>query len=200
MATIDAPDHVIGGPGSGRVRAGRRSTPIATLRRRWPAIRRRVLGALVVAAVVLAGLYAWDDSRQPAAGSNWVLLGSRRVIGHPVSARIIATPADLQTAWDQFEIAGDAAQVDLGRSLVVWFTDDGSQGCPSRLDGISIDAAAHVVAGHFSRGFSLGCDDRLVPDSFLVLIDRSLLPTPPVRIQLIAQPPAGPSPIDATLP
>jgi hypothetical protein len=175
-------------------------TPPWTARPTTTGRRRRITLALLLGVVVLAALYAWDDSRQPVSGSNWVLLGSIRVIGSPRSVQVIRDQADLAKVWDEFRIAGDSTRVDLARSTVIWFADFGAQGCPSRLDGIAIDPARRLVTAHFSRGFTLGCDNRSVPDSFLVQIDRSLLPPAPYTIVLQDPLDPGATPPSAIVP
>jgi hypothetical protein len=160
----------------------------------------RVARALLLAVVVLGLLYAWDQSRQPAAGTNWSLLGYRRIIGTPPSVRVISTPADLASAWGDFLIPSDPSSVDLDKTLVVWFSNFGTQGCPSRLDGVSIDRAQRIVAATFSRGFTFGCDAQQVPDSFLVQIDRSLLPSAPFTITMVDPQAAGAIAAQATVP
>jgi hypothetical protein len=172
-APADAPDAA---PNAG-------ATPRLAARSARPD-RRRITLALLLGIVALATLYAWDDSRQPASGSNWVLLGSIRVIGSPRSVRVIRDQADLARAFDEFRIVADPTRVDLARSIVIWFADYGAQGCPARLDAVAIDVPRRLVTGQFSRGFTLGCDTRAVPDSFLVLIDRSLLPPAPYSFVL----------------
>jgi hypothetical protein len=162
--------------------------------------RVRVARALLLAVVVLGLLYAWDQSRQPTAGTNWALLGYRRIIGTPRSVRVISTPADLASAWGDFLIPGDSSSVDLNRTLVVWFSNFGTQGCPSRLDNVVIDLAQRVVAATFSRGFTFGCDTQLVPDSFLVRIDRSLLPPMPYTITMVDPQAAGAVAAQTTVP
>lgn len=146
--------------------------------------RLRIVRALVLGIVVLVGLFSWDSSRQPTSGANWELLAARRVTGRPWSVHVITAHADLAAAWDEFRLQGDPSRIDLGATAVVWFANFGTQGCPSRLDGLQIDVAGRLVTGHFSRGLVAGCDDREVADSFLVLIQRSRLPPSPFRIEM----------------
>lgn len=86
---------------------------------------------------------------------------------------------------------GDPSPVDFGRSTVFWLTSIGTIGCPSRLDDIRIDPVEALIDVRFSRGFTLGCDDGVVPDSFLVSVDRDRLPTIPYRLRLSGATPPG---------
>ena len=49
---------------------------------------------------------------------------------------------------------------------------------------VVIDTAARLVTGVFTRALTTGCDDKSVPDSFVVAIDRDRLPPPPYRVIL----------------
>jgi hypothetical protein len=146
--------------------------------------RARIIRALVLGVGALALLLAWDGSRQPTAGSTWTLLAVRRVIGEPPSVRVLGDQTALASAWEEFRLAGSATSVDLSRVAAIWFSDFGAQACPSRLDDVTIDIGRRLVTGLFSRGFTVGCDDRQVPDNFLVLIDRDRLPPAPYRVDL----------------
>ena len=146
--------------------------------------RTRFIRAFLLGVVALALLFAWDDSRQPVAGTNWALLAARRVIGTPHSVRLIADAPTLAAAWDDFRMAGDPASFDLSRSLVLWVATASPQGCPARLDGVTIDRATRTVTARFSRGFTFACDTRQVTDSFLVTVDRSSLPSAPFTVAL----------------
>ena len=140
--------------------------------------------ALLLGVFALAFLYAWDGSRQPVSGDGWRLLIAQRGLGEPDSVAPISDQRALDAAWDALRVRADPPQVDFTRGIVVWFVDTGTFGCRSRLDGLRVDQGRRLVAGAFSRGLVLGCDDAEVADSFLVVIDRRVLPPLPWTLQL----------------
>ena len=162
---------------------------------RWSR-RRRIVAALVLGAVVLGGLYAWDGSRQPVSGSGWMILLAQRGLGEPNTVAVLSDQAALDAAWDMFRARGSAPRVDFERQLILQLIDTGAIACRSRLDGFVIDRERRQVSGSFSRGLVIGCDDGIVPDSFLVAIDRSRLP--PAPWTLLLRDPLPPDAPDAT--
>jgi hypothetical protein len=156
---------------------------------RWSR-RRRLLSALVLGVAVLGLLYAWDGSRQPVSGNGWTILLAQRGLGTPNTVGLIADQAALDAAWDAFRARGSAPRVNFDRLLVLQLIDSGAIACRSRLDGISVDRERRLVSGSFSRGLVAGCDDGIVPDSFLVAVDRGMLPVAPWTLLLRDPPPA----------
>jgi hypothetical protein len=163
---------------------------------RWSR-RRRIVSALLLGAVALGVLYAWDGSRQPVSGSGWTILLAQRGLGTPNTVAVLNDQAALDAAWDSFRARGAAPRIDFERRLVLQLIDTGAIACRSRLDGFAIDRERRQVSGSFSRGLVAGCDDGLVPDSFLVAIDRSLLP--PAPWTLLLRDPLPPDAPDARL-
>jgi hypothetical protein len=143
-----------------------------------------VLLALTLGIAVLAGLYLWDGSRQPVSGSGWEILLAQRGLGELNSVAVLDDQAALDAAWDAFRARGSAPRLDFERVLVLQLIDAGAIACRSRLDGIAVDLERRIVAGSFSRGLVWGCDDGIVPDSFLVAVDRSRLPAAPWTLLL----------------
>lgn len=140
--------------------------------------------AIVIGLVALGLILGWDASRQPTAGHDWQLLGRQRSIGQPNSIAVVTDQVQLAAAWKALHLSDDPSRVDFDRSIVFWLTSIGTIGCPSRLDDLRIDPGAALVDATFSRGFTLGCDDGIVPDSFLVRVERERLPTAPYRVRL----------------
>jgi hypothetical protein len=134
--------------------------------------------------LALAVLYLWDGSRQPVSGTGWRILLAQRGLGSPNTVAVIRDQAGLDAAWDAFRAQGSAPRLDFDRLLVVQLIDEGAISCRSRLDGIAVDRDRRLVSGVFSRGLVWGCDDGIVPDSFLVALDRSSLPAAPWTLQL----------------
>lgn len=138
----------------------------------------------LIGLVALGLILGWDASRQPTVGHDWQLLGRQRAIGQPNTITMVTDQAQLTSAWNALHLSDDPSPVDFDRSIVFWLTSVGTIGCPSRLDDVRIDLVTALVDATFSRGFTLGCDDGIVPDSFLVRLDRDRLPTAPYRVRL----------------
>ena len=152
-----------------------------------------ILGAIVAGGLAITFVLAWDASRQPSGGRDWRLVAEQRGLGDPGQVRLIDDDTDLAAAWKALHLVGPPAVLDFDRSLAFWLTGVGTVGCPSRLDDITIDATGGDVVATFSRGLTLGCDDGVVPDSFLVVLDRDRLPAGPFRVRLV-----GPHPPEVT--
>ena len=137
----------------------------------------RVIGVVAIAVVVATFAWAWDLSSQPGAGDGWRLLARQRGIAGAGAAVPVLDQAGLDDAWDRLRLLGDPPPpaIDFGRFAVYWLTSRGSIGCPARLDGLRFETSRGVVAVTYSRGLTAGCDAKVVPDSFLVAIDRSRL-------------------------
>jgi hypothetical protein len=144
----------------------------------------QVRRGLILFVLALALLYAADASRQPTSGSGWRLLAYQRGVGDPANVRIIADQAEFEVAWAKLAIRTPPVHPDFASTVLFWFTYRGTIGCPSRFEGLRIDRGRGLVAGSFSHAFTSGCDDRVVPDSFVVAVDRDRLPVPPYRVQL----------------
>lgn len=149
-----------------------------------PSRRRRIALSLALGFVVLGVLYLWDGSRQPVSGNGWRILMTQRALGTLNSVAVIQDQAGLDAAWDVFRARGSAPRVDFDRHVVLQLVDSGAISCRSRLDGIAVDRERRLVSGSFSRGLVFGCDDSVVPDSFLVAFDRAALPAAPWTLQL----------------
>jgi hypothetical protein len=140
--------------------------------------------ALVLGLLALGFLYVWDGSRQPVSGDGWRLLIAQRGLGKLNSVTLIRDQSALDGAWEALRVRAAPPRVDFGRAVVVWFVDTGTFGCRSRLDGLVVDPGRRLVAGAFGRGLVSGCDDAEVPDSFLVVVDRRVVPAAPWTLQL----------------
>ena len=160
---------------------------------RAPSTNRRLRRGLLLFVVALALIYAADASRQPTSGDGWRLLAYQRGVGDAANVRVVADQAEFEDAWARLLIRTAPSHPDFARTAVFWFTYRGTIGCPSRFEGLRIDPGRSLVAGSFSLAITSGCDDKVVPDSFLVAIDRDRLPAAPYRVQL-----ADPVPATAT--
>jgi hypothetical protein len=147
--------------------------------------RHRWRSTVVIGAIVLiAGFaWAWDRSSQPSKGDGWRLLARQRAIGELRTATQVPDAAGLAMAWAKLRLK-DQPVVDFASDAVFWLVSVGTIGCPSRLDGVTFDAAARTMTGVFSLGLTAGCDSATVPDSFLIAVDRRRLPVEPFEIRL----------------
>jgi hypothetical protein len=146
--------------------------------------RRRVVIAVIGVIFVLGFIRVWDLSSQPTSGDGWRLLARQRAVPGPTSATPLADAAALADAWHTLRIQGDPV-VDFTTQAVFWLSTSGTIGCPARLDGVDVDAPDRTIVGRFSLGLTAGCDHKVVPDSFLVAIDRDRLPPAPFAVRVI---------------
>jgi hypothetical protein len=148
-------------------------------------VSRRRVGLTIIGLVGgLAFVQAWTLSSQPTSGDGWRLLARQRAVPGPGSATPLADAAALADAWQALRIDGEPA-VDLTTQAVFWLSTTGTIGCPARLDEVDVDTPDRAVVGHFSLGLTAGCDHKVVPDSFLVAIDRDRLPPEPFAVRVI---------------
>jgi hypothetical protein len=145
---------------------------------------RRVVLIVVGAACVVGFVQVWTLSSQPTSGDGWRLLARQRAVPGPAAATPLADASALTDAWHTLRIQGEPV-VDLTTQAVFWLSTSGTIGCPARLDDVAIDAPDRAIVGHFSLGLTSGCDHKVVPDSFLIAIDRDRLPPEPFAVQVI---------------
>ena len=141
--------------------------------------------AIIIGVVAVVGfIQAWDLSSQPTSGDGWELLARQRAVPGPAASTPLLDAATVADAWHTLRIGGEP-EVDLTTQAVFWLSTNGTIGCPARLDGVDIDTPDRAVVGRFSLGLTSGCDDKVVPDSFLVAIERDRLPPAPFAVRVI---------------
>jgi hypothetical protein len=143
----------------------------------------RGIGIVTAILAVVLFAWAWDRSSQPTTGDGWRLLARQRAIGDVRTATTIADAGALEEAWATLRLGGRPV-VDFAADAVFWLVPVGTIGCPARLDSVLIDPAARTITGSFSLGLTAGCDTAVVPDSFLIAVDRRRLPAEPFQLRL----------------
>ncbi len=133
------------------------------------------------------------EGDQPASGDGWRLLGHQQGAGEAYRTGVATTDDQLASLWTEAGLEDGPPDVDWPSEVVVWFGAVYGSSCPVRLDGVVVrGATVHgeiVVPG--SGPFS-ACTEDANPHSFVVAIDRALLPTGPFVVQLDADgPPSG---------
>jgi len=139
-------------------------------------------GVALFAASALV-LFVADGSRQPTSGRDWRILGYQRGVASTASVTPVPDMPTLLEAFDSMLLDDQPPDV-FATTRVFWFTATGSFGCPAHFAGLDVDAGAHLVTAVFTRAVTSGCDDKAVPDSFIIAIDRDRLPPAPYRVVL----------------
>lgn len=124
------------------------------------------------------------EGPQPTAGAGWRLLADQTGTGEPYTARVALDGAEYELLWTSLGLDGEQPVVDFDAEIVVHFGAVYSGSCPEiRLDDVIIDrASGSVVAKIVQLGGERICTSDAIPRSYLVAIDRSVLPTPPFTV------------------
>jgi hypothetical protein len=144
---------------------------------------RRVARGIALFAGALFLLFQMDGSRQPTSGNGWRILGYQRGVGGGAAVVPLPDLPAVRRAWDKLRLDGQPAP-DFARTAVYWMTPTGSLGCPAHLAGIDSDPALRAAVAVFTWALAAGCDEKVVPDSFIVAIDRDRLPPEPYVVEL----------------
>jgi len=140
------------------------------------------------------------EGDQPTEGEGWRLLGHAEGTGEVYRTRVATTDEQLAALWRESSLGGDTPAVDWQAEIVVWFGAVYGSGCPVRLDGVMVDGTTlHgeiVVPG---SGPDSPCRADANPHSFVVAVDRSLLPAGPFVVQLNATDPPPGAPKERTV-
>ena len=137
---------------------------------------------------------------QPTEGAGWRLLGHAAGAGEPYRTGVATTADQLAALWQASGLEGDAPDVDWRAEIVVWFGAVYGSGCLVRLDGVVVGGATlHgeiVVPG---SGPSTACNEDANPHSFVVAVERTVLPAGPFVVQLAASDPPPGAPEERTV-
>lgn len=137
---------------------------------------------------------------QPTEGEGWRLLGHAEGAGEAYRTGVATTDEQLVAVWQDAGLGGDAPAVDWQTEIAVWFGAVYGSSCPVRLDGIVVDGPTlHgeiVIPG---SGPDSACTDDANPHSFVVAVNRALLPTGPFVVQLDADDPPPGAPEERTM-
>ncbi len=131
---------------------------------------------------------------------GWRLLGHAPGVGEAYRTAVATTDDQLATLWAASALPGAAPAVDWQDEIVVWFGAVYSSSCPVRLDGVIVDGATlHADVVVPGAGPETACTADANPHSFVVAVDRAVLPTGPFVVQLDADDPPPGAPEERTM-
>ena len=149
--------------------------------------------------LVDAGLIA-PEGPQPEAGDGWRLLGHEEGAGEAYRTGLATTDDQLAALWSESGLGGAAPEVDWEREVVAWFGAVYGSSCPIRLDGVAVTGdVLHPETVVPGAGPMMACTDDANPHSYVVAVERSLLPEGPFRLQLGPEDPPGGVPQERTV-
>ncbi len=140
------------------------------------------------------------EGDQPTEGQGWRLLGHAEGAGEVYRTAVATTDTQLAALWQESGLGGEVPAVDWKAEIVVWFGAVYGSSCPVRLDGVVVDGTTlHgqiVVPG---SGPVTACTADAIPHSFVVAVDRTLLPAGPFVVQLTGTDPPPGAPRERTV-
>ena len=138
------------------------------------------------------------EGEQPTKGQGWRLLGHAEGAGEVYRTAVATTDDQLAALWASSGLAGDAPEVDWQTEIAVWFGAVYGGTCSVRLDGVVVDG--RTLHGEIVvPGVITGCRADAKPHSYVVAVDRSLLPAGPFVVQLNATDPPPGAPEERTM-
>lgn len=139
------------------------------------------------------------EGEQPAAGEGWRLLGHAQGAGQVYRTGVATTDEQLASLWQESGLGGAAPPVDWQGEIVVWFGAVYGGGCPVRLDGVAVDAGDTLHGEIVIPGVVTACNADANPHSFVVAVERAVLPVGPFVVQLHATDPPPGAPQERTV-
>jgi len=127
------------------------------------------------------------EKDQPLAGEGWRLLGEDET-GEAYRSGVATTDAQLDRLWALAGLEGEPSTVEWDSEIAVWFGAVYGSGCPVRMDGVVVEGDL-LHADLVVPNAVYGCNDDANPHSFVVAVERQLLPEGPFRVQLEARDP-----------
>jgi hypothetical protein len=146
--------------------------------------RRRLARACLLFAGAFALLLVMDGSRQPESGSGWQVLAYQRGLGRMDSVVAIADQPALAAAYETLHLTAAPPALDFRSGAAFLISGIGTVGCPARFEGVGFDLGRRVVTAWFARRLMFDCDPSRVPDTFIVVLDRSRMPPAPFRVEI----------------
>lgn len=140
------------------------------------------------------------EGPQQTEGAGWRLLGHAEGAGEVYRTDVATTDAQLATLWAESGLGGDPPAIDWETEIAVWFGAVYGSGCPVRLDGVMAEAGTlHAVLVIPGSGPDTACNADANPHSFVVAVQRSVLPEGPFQVQLGATAPPPGAPEERTI-
>ncbi len=140
------------------------------------------------------------EGEQPTAGEGWRLLGHEQDVGEAYRTGVATTDEQLARLWQESGLAGTAPEVDWEREVVVWFGAVWGSSCPIRLDDVAV--AGDVLHGAFvipGAGPGTACTGDARAHSYVLAVERSVLPRGPFVVQLGPDDPPPGAPEERTV-
>jgi len=156
-----------------------------------PLTAENVAAAREAVAEVPACIAGIDPSSIPApgpppdGGNGWAYLGEADTMLDSEYPRILADAGELATVWGQLGLEGTPPSVDFDQQVALYLVIGHSGSCPeTRLDDLVVDGALvyAVVPSITELTEELACTADWVPRTYLVAVDRALLPGPPFQL------------------
>lgn len=140
------------------------------------------------------------EGPQPTGGAGWRLLADEDGTGNIYRTAIAFDDASYAALWGKAGISADAPNVDFQSEVVMWFGAVHGSSCPRlRLDDVVVEPDRPLVHGKITELDYGMCTADAMPHSYVVGIDRSVLPRGPFAIQLDAEDPPGGVPEERTV-
>jgi hypothetical protein len=197
------------GPGMGT-----RTFPFASNRRVDPAVIRSALKALTLGVFVASLSLACSPSPSPVVSPSlnasdatfplvtptglagpivlprdtaWKLLFDHAGGGPADTIEVLTTTEEFGVSWSRRDLGQPVPNSPFQRPLFVFFSILVSLDCPDAvMDAVGLDPAASLIFGVFTRTTrgSRNCSDVGGAHTFVVVIDRAVLPTGHITIRL----------------
>lgn len=140
------------------------------------------------------------EGEQPTAGAGWRLLGHEQDAGEAFRTGVATTDGQLARLWAASGLAGDPPAVDWQREVVVWFGAVWGSSCPIRLDDVAVsDEVLHGVFVVPGAGPGTACTGDARAHSYVLAVERSVLPRGPFVVQLDPDDPPPGAPEERTV-
>ena len=143
------------------------------------------MGFVRVAFMLVFVVVACAPAPQADGGDGWRLLVSEPGVGGVWVTGFFNSPAELRRFWLDKGIPGEEPDVEWETEAVVFFGPAVNSNCPDvRLRDVTVEGQK-VRPEIDVVGDGQGCNDDDNPYTFLVAIERRLLPEPPFTIELL---------------
>lgn len=143
------------------------------------------------------------EGPQQQAGDGWRLLASEKGAAPPFSTGVATTPEQVRRELGAAGVGTADVEIDLDQEVLVWFGVPYGSSCDDlRFDGIVLGGDADdrlLYADVVDTSGAMACTSDLAGGwAFVVAVDRSVLPSGPLTVQLDADGPPGGFPEEAT--
>lgn len=152
--------------------------------RRW----RRWVGpaAIVAALAVVITMNALPPPPQARQGDGWRLLTAEKDVGGVWETEFLNSEGALRRFWADEGLSGPVPDVDWASEAVLFFGPAVSSECPDvRLRDVGVRNGVVYPETEVVDEEGDGCTDDANPFTFLVAVDRAVLPDTPFSVELL---------------